>query len=529
MSANRPQLSSGGKSTHVFHTETISQLPLSLLLEGNNTILAGGTPRLLHETLAAPDFDPATFDAFSNPTATSAVLVILLHFIFIHQWNVRKRHVLVSYRAIVQQRQYHKLWLAILSHPAGRGSQSPQSSESPTTTTAVALNSNVDQERRSDNQQQQQQQDIRTLMNNNVEQEGRSDNQQQQQQDIRTLITSMAMSAYHSGAALMLYNSHIVWSSRALEVFYNFSEFYQQQDGDSATVESKVICSAHPLQYLRVLIALTTIALLIEFRFSYALLKISKKLMTTNMNGADEDHDGTNYTHIQRKILKRPVGTLTSLSAALVVIFREQFEYVPLQVIPFVDNQWLLLGLFSIPASLTTILCLCILMGLHPGTPVICGFVSGSLWSIGLTTFAKEAYWGNSFIAVFLVLSCISIRASTIHDRQWTDWTSSSTWIPCVDFVAWNYRGQSLWGGGNGPEEWGTSSSGSLNRAFDDDSSSTDSDVPSADSSSDSSDHDELYGRIPSNFGDSFDENDDIEMPSLVNGRAQTVRSRRGN
>ena len=520
MSVNRPQLSRAGESRHVLHTETASQLPLSASLE-NNTTLAGGTPRLLHETLAAPDFDPATFDAFSNPTATSAVLVVLLHLIFIHQWNVRKRRkeILVSYRAIVQQRQYHKLWLAMLSHPPGRGNQSSQGSESPTSTTAVALNNNVDQE-------------------------GRSDNQQQHQQDIRTRITAMAkhigLSAYHSGAALMLYNSHIVWSCRSLEIYYNFSKFYQQQDGDGATGESKIFHSSHPGQYVRVLIALTVTALFIEFRFSYSLLKLSKKLAvstdasiisTTDINGSDGDHDSTNHTHIQRKILRRPIGTLTTLSAALVVIFREQFEYVPLQVIPFVDNQWLLLGFFSIPASLTTVLCLCILMGLsypsHPGTSVICGFLSGSLWSIGLTTFAKEAYWGNAFIAVFLVASCLSIRASTIHDRQWTDRSSSSTWLPCVDFVAWNYRGQSLRCGGTGPEECGRN--GGLNRASDDDSSSTGSDELSADSSSDSSNHDELYGRIPSNFGDSFDENDDIEMPTLGNGRAQTVRSRRGN
>lgn len=476
-----------------------------------------GTPTSLPETLIAPDFDPASLNAFSNQSRTSVLLVVFLHLLFLHQWNIRKRRkdLLVSYRIIVQKRQYHKLGLGLLSHPPiqnkrQRGSAQTESSAG-----------------------------------TRIGDEGRTDNQQQQQQDIRSHIIAVAKQiviwAYQSGAALMLYNSHMVWSCRSLEVFYNFSEFQLGGGPDVMT-----IYSAHPFQYARVLFALTAVAMLIELRFAHMLLRISRKLSistdsstipTTSMdNDTSSDHDGTNHSRIQKKIAVRPIGTLTALSSALLILFREQFEYVPLQVLPFLDNRWLLLGI-SLPGSVTTIFCLCILAYLsypnHPGTSVVCGVLSGMLWSAGLTSFAQEPYWGNSLIAVYVLVCCLSVRASGIHDRQWTDRIASSTWLPCIDFVSWNRRGQHLRGGGNGAEEWDRNSISSLNRTSNENSSSFNDDDSSDDSSDVSSDQDGLYGRIPSNFGESFDENDetgdDIEMPLLESGRAQTVRSRRGN
>jgi len=510
---------------------TTAQPPLAAW---NTTETIPGAPRNLLNTLNATDFNSATLDNFSNPAGTTIFLVILLHILFFHQWNVRKRRkdVLVSYRTLVVKRQYHKVWLAMLSHPPAqnlRRRRRRRGLSSPSNNSPELLGG----EERIDDPSQQQQQ------------------QQQQQQDIRTRIQTAAKQigswAYQSGFALMLYNSHMIWSCRALEVFYNFSEFQQKDKQMMGGTTNMVFHSVHPWQYLRVLVALTAVALLIELRFSHTLLRISKRLSAATDSSpiittgdSSSEHDASNHSRIQQKILQRPIGTATALTAALLVVFRDQFEYVPLQVLPFLDNQWILLGL-SIPASVTTMFCLCILWYLsyphHPGTSVICGILSGWMLSTGITDFVAEPWWGNSLLGLLLLLSCLSVRASSIRDRQCTERSSSHnpTWIPCIDFVAWNRRGQSIIViGGSSPDEWERNyQSSGLNRSLlDDDSSFSD----SSDDGESSDDNDSavsgLYGRIPATFADNFDESDDnendIEMPSLENGRSQTVRSRHG-
>ena len=517
-------------------------------MSSNNTLVVRSTKQELAPKL---DFDEQLRLAASslNPTVTSVLLIVILHLLFLYQWSGRKRRneVLVSYRVLVAKRQYHKVWLAILSHPPAQNHHHPLGHpESPAMIGFIGGETGRSGSFRNSNNNE--------------------NNHPQQQHDIRSRITAKAREfgswAYESGFALMLFNSHILWSCRSLEAYYNFNLSQSHHGTNSSESETINVGSelpapaqnfsfqVHPLQYVRVMFALTGIALLMELRFSHLLLKISKRLsgsdspasqgptdlnnsITLPTNGGERR--SSNHNRIQKKILQRPIGTLTALTSGLVYVFRQHFEYIPLQVFPFIDNRWLLLG-FKLPPPLTSFLCWFILAYLsypsHPITSVVCGFLSGFLWGLGFTSFLQEPYWGNSIVIGYLLMCCMSIRASGYSERERNERNSSPpTWIPCIDFVSWNRRGEAIRSSsvtGAVDQDPQPSSDNSLS-TNDDDSSSGD-----GSASFNSSDHDGLYGRIPQ-FGESFDDNDDannnhndIEMaPLLENERNQTVRSRR--
>jgi len=493
---------------------------------------------------------PASANDYLTTTGTSALLIVLIHVIFVYQWNgrkVRRKEVLVSYNVLVKRGQYHKLFLAILSHPPAIDYHSPLRGHGNQTGTTGFFEGEG-------------------LSALNTPDDNR------QPQDIQSRIFAIGGQlgnfAYQSGFASMLFNSHIIWSCRSLEAFYNFNLSHRRQLFESQHFEhvgsanrnrnvplhdqegDEDALIVNSLQYVRVIFALAAIALTLELRFSHSLLKVSKLLqggsdssglsISVDMNNALAMEEGgrstTYHSRIQHKILHRPIGTLTALTSSLVYVFRHSFEYVPLQVLPFVDNRWLLLG-FSLPPAITSTLCWCILAYLsypsHPVTPVMCGLLSGLCWTL-FTSFLAEPYWGNSVIGCVLLMCCMSIRANGYSAREGNEGNMSApTWIPCIDFVSWNRRGErirsvgtsSVMGGWDSPQA-----------SWSEDAASLDNDESDGNSSRSS---EALYGRIPY-FGESFDDFDDsnnrngatsdIEMsPRLESERIQnTVRSRRG-
>jgi uncharacterized membrane protein (UPF0136 family) len=410
-------------------------------------------------------------------TSTTTMVIVLIHVLFLHQWNARKQRkdLLVSYSILVYKRQFYKLWLALLSHP-------------PSGTTSM------------DWEQLPLEWRLR----------------------IRTLLGQVASWAYQSGFALLLYNSHLLWSCRALEGWYNYQQFHNNTDEGVG----------RPFQYARVLLALTTIALLVELRFSYILLQVCKRLggpdtMTSVMIQFQEPTMAptTSHNRMQQKIIKRPIGTLTGLTCALTAVFHYHFEYIPIQVLPFVDNRLLLLG-FSVPVTLSLLLVFGVLGYLsYPSrtlAPIVCGLASGVLWSLGVTTFLQDAYWGISWALFMVVLCALSLRASDNPTREPiimdTHHQNHRTWIPCVDFVSWNRRGERV-----REDYWDTHS----RHVPHSDDSSNDDDDDDDDDSDDSMDSSQL---------DDSDNDNDLELAPLLSSEQQgnshhhyqTVRARRG-
>ena len=557
--------------------------------------------KLLHEQIGAGlDFPDAAargsvssydYDYYSSHllldsyrTPTSFSLIVLLHVIFIYHWLFRKsrRDLLVSYRVIVQKRQYHKVWLAMLSHPPAKHSNighNPRhrSGNGGFAASLSASGSFEDGEH--------------DRNNNNSNNTGGSD------QDLRNRLQEKAIQyalwAYQSGFALMLYNSHILWSCRALEVHYNTvssSEYYKNMyyytgasqpshpsennnsNNNKQDQATGPIIRVHPLQYLRVLFSLTFMALVLELRVSSLLLKIAARgslsssgsdtdltirftdNTTGNSNrqrGRQSSESGSTTDRIQHRLLYRSIGTLTSLSCALLIVFQHRFEYVPLQVFPFLDNRWLLVGL-SLPAFITPFLCLFILailsMPSHPVTSVCYGLFSGILWSFGLISFLEEPYWGNSLILAIILVSCASIKATGYSSTSssiappttsttrggFTNASNPNTpaaWVPCIDFVSWNRRGERM----RTFEERERSASSSNVTASEEE----DETVPSTDDDDSSSGgvgsssfrEDDLYGRLP----DLSENLEDEDIPAAANNESANntrnrtmMRSRRG-
>lgn len=434
-----------------------------------------------------------------NLTSTSSLLIVAIHMLFLYQWNGRKRPK-CSYFTIVQKRKLHLLGLAMLSHPPTKNHNSrsrPQTPSSP-----------ADQEGRDDS--------------------GTGSGNRETPQDWGGQVVSKARQlstwALQSGFALLLYNSHIIWSCRSLEALYVLN-----QGKDTDDWQQLLNSNIQPQQYGRVLFALTGTALLLEFRLSFSLLKISRKLeggspITASLpiQAGGNSERNTNNNQMQQKILHRPVGSLTALSCALVCVFQHHFEFVPLQVIPFVDNRYLLFG-FSIPAPLTSLICWILLGWLSyettPIAPVLSGLASGSLWAIGLTSFLQDQYWGNSVVAAFALLCCLSIRASNNTNHDPSDntprATSQSTYIPCIDYVSPSYAGR------NEPEDSTTvlSTAGSF-----------EGDESSDDGASDATSYDSSHGspETEAHRQESVVSNDLEMAPLLENDRNQTVRARRG-
>jgi hypothetical protein len=450
--------------------------------------------------------------SLATSSTTTMVIVLLIHVLFLHQWNSRKQRkdLLVSYSILVHKRQYYKLWLALLSHP-------PSSSSSSSSSSQTNNNNMMDWE-----QQQQQQQQQLPL---------------EWRLPIRTLLGQAASWAYQSGFALLLYNSHLLWSCRALEGWYNYQQFQI-----IISLSPEVV--GRPFQYARVLLALTTVALLVELRFSYILLQVCKRLggpdaMTSSVMMIQLSSQEptlaapTSHNRMQQKIIRKPIGTLTGLTCALTAVFHYHFEYIPLQVLPFVDNRLLLLG-FSVPVTLSLLLVFGVLGYLsYPSRtlgPIVCGLASGVLWCLGVTTFLQDVYWGSS-LAMFLVFLCaLSLRASDNPTREPILDTHHHhhrrhhrTWVPCVDFVSWNRRGEQV-----REEYWDPLS---RHVPHSEDSSNDDSD------DDDSDDEDSMDSSSRLEDSDNDNNSDDLELAPLLlsseqqgssHHHYQTVRARRG-
>jgi len=297
-----------------------------------------------------------------EPYPTTLGLIVLLHVLFLYQWNrkLTKRTLMASYRILVQRKHYHMGVLAVLSHP-------------PTHDTNRQLPpTSVDIGHATDSQYH----DVsyaRLLQSSRFFQS----------------ITFPILQGHLSGLPLLCYNSHILWSCRSLEVQ-----------------------SPH---YFLELLGLAVVALLLELKLTHLILQITR------------NSEPIQNSRMRRLFSNRSMGSLTGLSAAIMVRYRLLIPYVPLQVFPILSTSWM---------DATVSYCFAFLLltllswKTHPATSVWFGTVSGVLWTIGITSWLGEAYWGCLLIIWILVASLLSLHGS------------SHTWTPFVDYVAWDYRGR---------------------------------------------------------------------------------------
>lgn len=216
-----------------------------------------------------------------------------------------------------------------------------------------------------------------------------------------------------SGFPLLFYNAFILWNCRALEPMF----------GES---------------YWRLLWGVTFVALGLDLWFTKLILTIVRDMqygvsspfsMGASLVGRTELGSSSRVVErVERILSRRTIGSLTMTSAAVLAIFQDSFPYVPIPVLPLLGSS---LPFVSIP-SLSYAMCLSILFflsrSIHPVTGVICGTLSGMLWSSKVTSFFVEPYWSNGTIFVCCFMCVISLKAS------------GSTFWPCVQ-VGWDHHG----------------------------------------------------------------------------------------
>lgn len=360
----------------------------NLNLSSNETLVAGLNTTEINMTAFDPP-DPMLaasrmFRSSNKPIDPNATyrttigFIILLHLVFLYQWNKRKsrRTVLTSYHELVQKKQIHRSIVALVSHPPA---DSSFLSREGLVSLAIEMG---------DSQ-------------NNSSRFGRLRNK------CKVFVEALHPLTYGhlSGLPLLAYNSHLLWSCRALEALCDSS-----------------------WHYARFLLALALVSFLLELRLTYNLLQASREFVdalnlttTTTTSVASNSH---------RVVKHRTMGTPTMLTAALLVVYHACFPFVSMPILPFLPVAR------RMDVTLSYCMCFTLLTALswksHAVSPVICGVCSGFLWALGITSFLGESYWSNCMIFWLVVASVLSLRSKAV----------AAKWLPWIDYVAWDERGR---------------------------------------------------------------------------------------
>lgn len=385
----------------------------SLARAANQTISHGaastgpaGSPSLVRLSGSAETNDDAAaaLDPFTMyPTTIS--LIVLMHVLFLYQWQRRlpRKRLVITYQSIVRRKRFHKVWLALLSHPPAVATQDDPSSLSGGGDVAMR------------------ERDLHSFSPSVAMGSPDSDRWmpgnglvQQRFQDVTEwgkrqwgLLSSGSL----SGFPLLLYNSHVLWSCRALEQIYNAEDAWR---------------------YARCLIALTTLAVGIELCLSHALVQAILRRQQQVDPSADsfgeiqpnfDNVDPSFLGQLRQKVQKRTIGTMTTLAAALLVLFRHQYMEIGVAVLPFFTDRFL--SKYPTLAYCFSMAILAVLARCNHPVGVVTGALVGMGWVMFSWDFLADAYHGTCMAVVLLLLTLLSLKGESPH------------LFPCIDYVSW--------------------------------------------------------------------------------------------
>eukprot|EP00977_Amphora_coffeiformis_P014901 scaffold4244_cov167-Amphora_coffeaeformis.AAC.14 len=307
---------------------------------------------------------------------------------------------MVTYQSIVQGKRFHKLWVAMLSHPPIQEEVFGQvDRENPTWeqvdrsfSPAVAMGG-PDGESWVDGNGI-----MRQLVRNCVEWSKRQ----------WKLLTKGSL----SGFPLLLYNSHILWSCRVLEQVYN-------ENGDA-------------WRYARCLTGLVTISIAAELCLSHALVQATLRRQHQQPSAEsfgeiqptfDGSVDHSFLEQVRQRIERRAIGTMTTLAASVLVLFRFQYMNLPLPVLPFFTDR--LFSRFPTLTYLTSMGILAVLARSNHPIGVVTGALVGLIWAGFSLHFLADAYHGNWLVLFASLLTLLSYKGQY------------SNMLPCIEYVSW--------------------------------------------------------------------------------------------
>jgi hypothetical protein len=288
---------------------------------------------------------------------------------------------------------------------------------------------------------------------------------------------------------LLLYNSHLLWTCRILELvaINATSESTTLGTARTATTTTTVddavdtedqddplllLRSKDPWHYVRLLFGLTVVGLCLDLILTYYILSLLRRAnhaisspitsTTSYMGGTidNDDHDeqvqriiyigdddggnihaslsSSSSLHLpqERLVTRRPISSVTLLTSSLLWIVASVFPTIPLDILPGLSRTSM--GstlLWILGPTMSHVLCLVLLGTLswsaHPLTSILCGSAAGWLYLHGVLSFVLEdPYWNLGLVLVVVILCLISLKA---HE---------SPHVPCIDSVALNHHGR---------------------------------------------------------------------------------------
>jgi len=501
---------------------------------------------------------------FLGPYPVTSALLWVVHLLYFVQWRKSRRRrrrnsrsgrslSRITYRTIVEKKHFYKWWAALLVqyHPSRTGDADVGSNlavdmghadeDTTTRSSTGAAAGDLQHFRRWIERQSQ------TVI-------ARIPESWRESRAAARLMhgTSLALVGIQRGVAwaggkaviLLLYNTHLLWSCRALEMHYG-------------SISSSSSAYSH-FSYLRLWVSVGLWETLLELLVSAYLLRAlgpnnnpappppaatDTPLAETLLSVEHEPNgDSPLLRRIRKKIRGRTMGaSLSMMCAALLMIFRIQFPYVSVPILPWIPiSRWFHLSPFV--SHLMALLLLHQTSVAATGDSATswvalgCGGFVGMLWGTGWLDFCSDAYWGNGVLVLAFLLTALSLKAR--NPRM-----SLLLWI---DWVGWNERGNMLFYDTN-VDRWVEILEERLPTVVEPE----ESDSESEDSMSDDDDSDrafptaddnEIYGRLPAlssmEMGQLGEENDGSDgegetsqlIPSSPTGSSRNTsrfRSRR--
>ncbi|KAL7546853.1 hypothetical protein ACHAWF_010184 [Thalassiosira exigua] len=388
---------------------------------------------------------PQHFSLHSHPNinvyetyGTTLTIIVLLHMLYFHQWNKRRsrQDVCTSYEQLVEKKQFYRAILAVVSHPPVEGGERDTNLVNAGSHHGGGENDQSEGPIRRSGF-------LQRCMNCNLFNRVSPILQyfRPMYNLVRLRIFNPLIYGSLSGLPLLAFSSHILWQCRALEELYDVhdgklilgvsSDMNVTQFWGIGTAAVKM--SAHDVSehsssgdeynYFRVLVALAFTSLLLELIISRSMLKRIDQVVGL---------DGNRNTPHQL-LSQRAMCSIASLATALLGVYDSHFPYAPPPVLPFVRVTFLSSSGFSLVYSIMILTLLT--HRIHPVTSIMCGLMSGSLWSLGATKFLGTRYWGNAMLFSLVLAIVLSLKSQPSYSQYLV------MLVPCLDYVAWDSEG----------------------------------------------------------------------------------------
>jgi len=412
---------------------------------------------------------------------TTLGLIFFLHIIFFLQWKkqITKRDVAVTYEKIVRKKQFYKLLVALVSHPAPDGSRRM---------TDDNLDNDNDNDNNYDNDDHMRRRGdyaraftmVIRMGNNDDGNTNTNTNTTSRRERWRMLqgtiiaifkheIFYPLINGHLAGLPLLTYISHILWQCRTLEEVFDYPDdsqypnLYHHQFNVSTIIQRDTIIQKelHPnfehtattptntsshsenysLRYYRVLLALIITSCVLDIATTYVTIQNSPR-----MHSRRNTIHGLHHVRVHEK---RSICTLTSLCTSLLIIYNHYFPYTPISILPFINTSKI--PFFGSSAEFVFLMSYAIISILsfrfYPLLGVLYGTFSGVLWSLGINTFLADVYWCKCCILIIFLGVAFSLKLE--RERIMSISTSSSTsqsnerrgksrfdyWLSWIDYV----------------------------------------------------------------------------------------------